>query len=125
MCLVAILRPTSVLPAPGTPVTKQIALCEDALAFSIIFEIASDVRVKLMALASFRDISATECPLYNELAASMIVGVGQYRPVSPSRATITVPSIDSSTCLNTWPRSSRLVFIGRKTPSWYAVVENG
>src|SRR5262249_27535889 len=77
MCLVAIFRPTNVLPAPGTPVTKQIAFLELALALLMMSEIASDVSVKLTAVASFREMSATEWPLYREVAASMMVGVGQ------------------------------------------------
>jgi hypothetical protein len=53
-------RPTSVLPAPGTPVTKQIALREFALEISMIDEIDSEVRARFAAPASLRDISATE-----------------------------------------------------------------
>ena len=76
-CFVAVSSPTSVLPAPGTPVTKQIDLCDLFLDELITSAIASDVRLRLIAFASLREISRTECPLYRASAASMIVGVGQ------------------------------------------------
>ena len=63
MCWVAMLRPTSVLPAPGTPVTKQIDLHAFARECSITPAMDSDVVLRLMAVASLREISATECPL--------------------------------------------------------------
>jgi hypothetical protein len=76
ICAVATFNPTSVFPAPGTPVRRQIAFCECLLADSMISETASDVRVKFTAPASLREMSATEWPLYKAVAASTIVGVG-------------------------------------------------
>ena len=61
MYFVAILSPTRVLPAPGTPVTKQIDFRPRSLASRTISEIASDVWLELIAPASLREISATEC----------------------------------------------------------------
>jgi hypothetical protein len=62
MYFVAILRPTTVFPAPGTPVTKQMAFLDSRRASSIIRDRVFEVRLRLIAPASLRDISATECP---------------------------------------------------------------
>ena len=78
---VATFKPMSVFPAPGTPVTKQIDFSCLSFDPSIICEIAFVVTARFSS-ASFFAISATVCPLYNALAASMIVGVGRYRPPS-------------------------------------------
>jgi len=53
---VAILRPTRVLPAPGTPVTKQIAFSLLSFALIMISPISSEVIVRLVAPASDLDI---------------------------------------------------------------------
>ena len=74
-------RPTNVFPAPGTPVTKQIDFKWSLSYRAMTFEMASDVEVKLIALASLREIAFAECPLYNAWAASTMVGVGEYRPI--------------------------------------------
>ena len=77
-------KPTSVFPAPGTPVKKHIDLCFSFLDFCIIALTASDVKLRLIALASLLDISETECPAYKAIAASIMVGVGLYLPFSQS-----------------------------------------
>src|SRR6478735_1767438 len=92
MCCVATFSPTSVFPAPGTPVTKQIDFREASLDERMTSAIASEVRLRLMALASLREISETEWPPYNAIAASMMVGVGQYRPASHTPGSIGAPS---------------------------------
>src|SRR5262249_26158231 len=52
-------RPAKVLPAPGTPVTKQMALYFFAVASSMIWAMQSAVCLRLMAPASDLVISST------------------------------------------------------------------
>ncbi len=73
---VARFSPTSVFPAPGTPVTKQMILCLFWNASSTNASIRRDVVCKFLAPASNRAISSTECCEYSARAASIIVGVG-------------------------------------------------
>src|SRR6185312_3588510 len=63
LCLLATSNPTRVLPAPGTPVTKQIDFFEFFFEREITSEIVLVVAVKLTAAASLREISETLCPL--------------------------------------------------------------
>src|SRR5437868_15065747 len=49
------LSPTNVLPAPGTPVTKQIALKEFARADSMISRIVSEVTVRFITARTIRN----------------------------------------------------------------------
>ncbi len=79
----------------------------------MICETASDVIVRLMALASFLDISETECPLYNAIAASIMVGVGQYRPCSHCGISIADPPEKDKIELITCGKLSTLHLIGR------------
>ena len=62
MCFVAASRPTSVFPAPGTPVTKQIVFSWRAFVVSIISATVLAVTLRFVAPASVREISVTECP---------------------------------------------------------------
>ncbi len=71
------LSPTSVLPAPGTPVTKQMILRFCARASSTRSSTRREVTLKFTAPASFRVIASTECFAYKARAASTIVGVGR------------------------------------------------
>jgi hypothetical protein len=77
MCVVATFKPTRVFPAPGTPVTKQIAFFRSVFARSIRTDIATEVRARFFSPASLRDSSATEWLPYKADAAYMIVGVGR------------------------------------------------
>ena len=74
----ATFNPTSVLPAPGTPVTKQMLFSLFCLLDSITFRIKSVVASNALPAASCRVMSSTEWLRYRALAASMIVGVGEY-----------------------------------------------
>jgi hypothetical protein len=51
---------TSVLPAPGTPVTKQMAFSERVFVVAMIEATVSAVMLRFVASASDREISATE-----------------------------------------------------------------
>src|SRR3989344_7949468 len=93
MCFVAISSPIRVFPAPGTPVTKHMDLRDLAFESRIISDIVSDVWLRFTAFASLREISLTECPLYRASAASIIVGVGWYRPNSHSFWSLLTPSV--------------------------------
>jgi hypothetical protein len=57
---VAILSPTSVLPAPGTPVTKTIDFSRRARERSMISSTAPEVTRRFVAPASLRVIASTE-----------------------------------------------------------------
>ncbi len=81
-CRMAIFKPTNVLPAPGTPVTKQMDFRPFDLLCSIMRLISSVVIVRFSAPASLRVMSCTLCPRYNACAASTIVGVGRYSEFS-------------------------------------------
>ena len=62
---VAMLSPARVLPAPGTPVTKQILFSLSNLDFSITEKISSVVSARFLAPESERAISSTVCDWYN------------------------------------------------------------
>ena len=70
----------------------------------MIFEITSEVALRLIALASLREISSTVCPPYRAWAASTMVGVGQYLPSCHRRG-----SISGSFLANDKTRSITLV----------------
>lgn len=55
----AILRPTKVFPAPGTPVIKQIDLRPFSFEKFMILAMAFDVWLRFIALASLLAISET------------------------------------------------------------------
>lgn len=95
----ATFKPTRVLPAPGTPVTKHMAFLLLALASPIRLDIATDVRARFFSPASLLDKSATEWLQYNAVAASIIVGVGLYRPVTQFAGSIFLPSANKSVAL--------------------------
>ena len=94
MCLVAISNPTRVFPAPGTPVTKQIAFFPSSFAFWIKREMAPDVLARFFSPASLRDRFSTEWDPYNAEAASIMVGVGQYRPFNQPSTSSFSPSVN-------------------------------
>ena len=57
---------------------------------------AADVRDRLMADASFLEISLTLWPLYKAMAASMMVGVGRYPPRTHTLASMQAPCENAS-----------------------------
>ena len=67
-----------VFPAPGTPVTKMMALFPLARTSSTTFSMHSEVSWRLRTPASCRAMASTEWPANIACAASIIVGVGQY-----------------------------------------------
>src|SRR5438034_1149541 len=88
----------------------------------MILETESDVSFRFFAPASLREISATAWPPYSAIAASMIVGVGQYRPVSQSCALIWGPSARRRTSPMTAPNVSQFATIGGRSRSLDGVV---
>lgn len=60
-----------------TPVTKQMDLWPFSLESRIISEIAFDVSLRFIALASLREISLTEWPLYRAMAGCFNDGGGR------------------------------------------------
>jgi len=80
-----------VFPAPGTTCHKTNWFLDLLFEEAIRSEIVSDVWLRLIAPASLREISCTEWPAYNAIAASMIVGVGQYLPSSHLLEFIALP----------------------------------
>jgi len=97
------LSPTKVLPAPGTPVTKQIDFLDFFFEYSIISDIVFDVSLRFIA-PHHSGYFTNRMPLYKAIAASIIVGVGQYRPFSHSEWSILSPETISKHlllhCLN-------------------------
>jgi len=89
----------------------------------MICETAFDVFVRLMALASFLEISVTEWPLYKAMAASIMVGVGQYRPFSQTEESMVIPSENDKTALMTSGKLATLLLIGKIVLSNSGVAE--
>src|SRR5437773_10716574 len=89
-----------------------------------ISEMAWDVTVRLVAVASLREMSLTECPLYRARAASIMVGVGQYRPRCHSIASIFASSwANHKTPSITCRSDSVLHRIGQSSLSFWGVAQ--
>jgi hypothetical protein len=70
MGFVAASSPRTVLPAPATPVTKQMAFSERAFVVAMIEATVPAAMPRLVASASAREISVTEWPRWSARIAS-------------------------------------------------------
>ena len=103
----------SVLPAPGTPVIKQIAFRCSLRQWSIIW--LSTFEVFSISPPLFV-ISATLCFSYRAIAASMIVGVGSY-PLLAQVQSLCGDRPDA------WTNRSSIFWM--TTPNWRVFVKRG
>lgn len=112
----AISIPASVLPAPGTPVTKHIDFAFLRRESSTTFSTSATVLARFSAPASFWRMSRTVCPMYSIRAASMIVGVGLYPARFQASASIGAAALDAAAPLTMSPRSPPLDLSTPATP---------
>src|SRR5580658_3051036 len=90
----------------------------------MIFEITSEVAVRLIAVASLREISSTVCPPYRAWAASTMVGVGRYLPSCHLKGSISGSFLaNDKTRSITFASETALLQIGLRSLSWDVVRE--
>ena len=101
---------------------KQIIFSLFDFALLINLEIVLLVSAKLVAEASLLEISETEWLLKSAIAASMIVGVGEYFPIAQLSETIDLPTEKIRTFSITSLSNLGFVFIGYKRLSLCGVL---